>query len=67
MSLSVLSELQAKEVDLHAVEAEITHNQKNQRSLTYKNDLLQKRARVLRLDVIRLREQINSGDPPEAA
>lgn len=52
------NELQAKEVDLHAVEAEINQNQKHQRSLTYKNDLLQKRARALRLDVTRLRELI---------
>lgn len=56
--MTVDSKLQAKEIELNAVESEIHMNQRAQRNLTHKNDLLQKRARILRLEVTRLREML---------
>lgn len=54
--MMVENKLLAKEADLAACEGEIHANQSAQRNLTHKNDLLQKRARVLRMEIIRLRE-----------
>lgn len=54
------SKLLHKLADLNACEGEISQNQKHQRSITYKNDLLQKRTRVLRGEIQELREALQS-------
>lgn len=54
--MQIDSKLLAKEADLAACEGEIHANQSAQRNLTHKNDLLQKRARILRMEIIALRE-----------